>query len=82
MLARVKGQVEAPAGSMSSHLSRSLQVKERPLMPELAPDDSPASTDESDTGQPETGLPLSQPEHVEATEQPDEDDEPQAGSPS
>lgn len=44
-------------------------------MPELSPD-QPTSTDE--TAQSVAG----QPEHAEPTEQPDEEDEPQAGSPS
>jgi hypothetical protein len=50
-------------------------------MPEL-PDDLPASTDESEAEQPGAKQPSSQSEHAEPTEQPDEEDEPQAGSPS
>ena len=53
-------------------------------MPELAPDDQPASTDEpaEPVAQPAAQQPSSRPEHAEPTEQPDEEDEPQAGSPT
>ncbi len=48
-------------------------------MPELAPDDQSAL---DDAGQAPAGDFPRQPQHAESTEQPDEEDEPQAGSPS
>lgn len=51
-------------------------------MPELAPNDPAGATDEAEGKEPVGEHPSSQPEHAEPTEQPDEEDEPQAGSPS
>jgi hypothetical protein len=51
-------------------------------MPECTSDDQPASTDVPGDERPAAEQPPSQPEYTEPTEQPDEEDEPQAGSPS
>jgi hypothetical protein len=51
-------------------------------MQELTPDGQAALTDEPEAHETAAEQPPSEPEHAEPTEQPDEEDEPQAGSPS
>ena len=50
-------------------------------MAEIA-NDQAGSTDDGEQSEASAAHPSSQPEHAEPTEQPDEEDEPQAGPPS